>query len=189
MTHDQHTTATDAQTFVDAPVISALNRIAVVGIIGFAVVAGFAAIPLIFELEHTVHEAFHLLVPAVWLALAALVLLWRIVRPPPAGEHDIWARAAQVDPSLTRYARLVSTLMIIGWLVSFGAVIVHHHLATERSTFVTFGILVPLTAAAWILAVVAWTTWCRATLARAEHTAADRLRDYMTEMAKSHRSG
>jgi cobalamin synthase len=186
MTHDRQTTPTDAQRFVDAPVISALNRIAVVAIIGFAVVAGFAAIPLLFHLEHTVHEAFHLLVPATWLALAAAVLLWRILRPPPAGEHDVWARAAQVDPSLTRYARLVSTLMTIGWLVSFGAVIVHHHLATPRSTFVTFGILVPLTAAAWILAVFAWTTWCRATLAHAEHAAADRLRHHMAEIAKPH---
>lgn len=184
MTDDRHRTPSNAQAFVDAPVVAALNRIAIVALIGFAVVAGFAAIPLVFELGHGLHEAFHLLVPAAWLALAALVLVWRILRPPPH-EGDVWSRAAKIDPSLTRYARLVSTLMIVGWIASFGAVIVHHHLATPRSTFVTFGILVPLTAAALILALVAWTAWCRATLARAEHSSADRLRRHMTEMARS----
>jgi hypothetical protein len=174
----------EARTYVDAPIVAALNRIAVVGIIGFVVVAGFASVPLIFEMDPIVHQAFHLLVPAVWLVLAALVLVWLIVHPIPH-EHDVWAHAQHVDPSLTRYARLVSILMMLGWVVSFAVVILHHHLHSPRSTFITFGILVPLTLAAWILAVVAWNAWCRATLARAEHQAADRLRTYWTQLARS----
>lgn len=174
----------EARSYVDAPIVAALNRIAVVGIIGFVVVAGFASVPLLFEMDPAIHQAFHLLVPAAWLALAALVLVWLMVRPIPH-EHDVWARAAHAEPSLTRYARLVSILMMLGWVVSFAVVIAHHHLHSPRSTFITFGILVPLTLAAWILAVVAWNAWCRATLARAEHQAADRLRMYWTQLART----
>lgn len=174
----------EARSYVDAPIIAALNRIAVVGIIGFVVVAAFASIPLIFEMDPVIHQAFHLLVPAVWLAMAALVLVWLIVRPVPH-EHDVWARATHAEPSLARYARGVSLLMMLGWVVSFAVVILHHHLHSERSTFITFGIVVPLTLAAWILAVVAWNAWCRASLARAEHQAADRLRTYWMQLART----
>ncbi len=182
------TGAGDPRAFTDAPVIAALNGIVVRALIGFSVVAGYASLPLLLRLDPPVHAAFHFLLPAGWVAYAILTAARLILRPAPH-EPDVWPRAAEVDSALAGLARRVSAAMTIGWLVAVAAVIVQHHLTSPREVFVTFGIIVPLTFAAWLLAVLAWSGWCRASLARAEHTATDRLRRYWRHVAEPEPKG
>lgn len=162
--------------------IAALNGVIVRALIGLGVVAASASVPLILRLELPFHTAFHFLLPVAWAAYAALTAGTLIFRPPPR-EADVWGRAAEVDASLVRFARRISAVMTIGWLASVAVVLVHHHLNSPREIFVTVGIIIPLTIASWLLAVLAWNSWCRAALARAEHDAAGRLRRYWTGVA------
>lgn len=174
----------DPRTFINAPVIAALNGIVLRAVIGFTAVAGSASVPLILHLDPPVHDAFHFLVPGIWIGGAAMILVLLLLRPAPR-EPDVWSRAAEVDPGLTRFARFVSTVMMVGWLAAFAVVLVHHHLSSPREVFVTLGIIVPLTLAAWIVAVLGWSAWSRATLARAEHEAAGRLRQHISHLPRS----
>jgi hypothetical protein len=75
--------------------------------------------------------------------------------------------------------------MTVGWLAAVGAVLVHHHLSSPDQVLATVLVDVPLTIAIWLLAVLAWTSWCRATLARAQDAAAHRLRRYWSEVPRS----
>ncbi len=177
------TGSSDPRTYLEAPVIAALNAIVVRALIGFSVVAGYASVPLIFRLDPHIHEALHLLLPAGWLVYAGVTAARLILRPSPP-EPDPWARAAEVDSALVHVARRLSAVMTVGWLASVAAVIVHHHLTSPREVFVTFGIMVPLTSVAWLLAVLAWRSWCRASLTRAEHKATERLRRYWSHLAQ-----
>jgi hypothetical protein len=177
----------DPRTFIEAPVLGALNGIVIRAVIGFSLVAAGASFPLLLHLDPPIHQAFHFLVPAGWVVYAALVGALFLLRPPPP-EPDVWARAAEVDPALARFAQRVSAVMLAGWLLAFAAVLVHHHLTSPREVFVTIGIIVPLTFAAWLLAAIAWTGSCRATLARAEHEASGRLRRYWSQLPPT-RSG
>lgn len=174
----------DPRGFVDATIVAALDSIVTRATIGFVVVAAFASLPLIFRMQAPAHAAFHFLVPVGWLVYAlvtGVLLAWK--RAPR--EPDVWERAARVDPGLTRLARRVSAVMTVGWLASLGAVLVHHHLTSPREIFVTLGIIVPLTLATWILAVIAWNGWCHASLARAEHEASERLRQYWRQVPRA----
>jgi len=175
--------ANDPRSFIEAPVIAALNGIVVRALIGLCVVAASASVPLILRMDVPYHKAFHFLLPIGWVVYAALTAALLILRPPPH-EPDVWGRAVEVDAALVRFTRRVSVLMTVGWIASVTVVLVHHHLTSEREIFVTLGIIVPLTFAAWLLAVLAWNSWCRASLARAEHDAADRLRRYWTRVAQ-----
>lgn len=157
--------------------LRALNGIVIRAVVGFGLVAAGASVPLLLHLDPPIHVAFHFLVPAGWVVYAALIGALFLLRPPPA-EPDVWARAAEVELALTRFAQRVSVVMLAGWLFAFAAVLVHHHLTSPREVFVTLGIIVPLTFAAWLLASIAWMSSCRAALARAEHEASGRLRRY-----------
>ena len=172
----------DPRSFIAAPVVAALNGIVVRALIGLSVVAASASAPLILRLDLPFHTAFHFFLPVAWVVYAALTAAILILRPPPR-EADVWGRATEVDSSLVRFARRVSALMMVGWLASVAVVLVHHHLTSPREIFVTVGIIIPLTVASWLLAVLAWSGWCRASLARAEQDAADRLRRYWTGVA------
>lgn len=183
MSNQRASQASDPQAFVDAPVVAALNRIGLLAVGGFAVVAGFATVPLILRLEGSLHEAFHFLVPIAWVAFASCTFVVLQLRPAPA-EPDVWTRAAEVDAGLVRFVRRLSLVMGAGWLAAFGAVMVHHHLSGQRDILYTVGVIGPLTLAAWILAVVAFGAWCRAMLARAEVEAAGRLRRYWSEVGE-----
>jgi len=163
-------------------VVAALHGIVLRAYAGMALVAVGALAPLILHLDPPIHQATHFLIPAAWVAFAIITAELLALRPAPV-ERDAWARAAEVDPDLARYARRVAALMKLGWLAALAAVLVHHHLTTPREIFVTLGIIVPLTLAAWILAVLAWNAWCGVSLARAEHEASGRLRRYWSRMA------
>lgn len=175
--------AGDPRDFIEAPVIAALNRIVVRALIGLCVVAASASVPLILRLDSPFHKAFHFALPAAWVVYAVVTAAMHVLRPPPP-EADVWGRAAEADASLVRFTRRVSALMTVGWLASIAVVIVHHHLTSPREIFVTVGIIVPITVATWVLAVFAWSHSCRASLARAEHDAAERLRRYWTVVAR-----
>jgi len=174
----------DPRSFIDAPVIAALNHIVVRALIGFSVIAAFATFPLILHLDGAIHQAFHFLVPVAWAVYALLTAAILILRPAPR-EPDVWGRASEVDHGLATFTRRVSWVMPVGWLATFAVILVHHHLTSPRDVFVTFGIIVPLTLAAWILAVLAWNAWSRASLARAEHEAAARLRQHVCQLPRS----
>jgi len=173
----------DPRSFTQTPVVAALNGIIVRALIGLSLVAASASVPLILRLDLPFHTAFHFLLPVAWAGYAGVTGAMLILRPPPR-EPDVWGRAAEVDASLVRFARRISAFMFVGWLASVAVVLVHHHLTSPREIFVTVGIIIPLTIAAWLLAVLAWNSWCRAVLARAEHDAAERLRRYWTVVAR-----
>ncbi len=174
--------AGDPREQVEAPVVDALHGIAVRAYVGLAVVAVASLAPLILHLEPPIHQLTHFVVPGGWVAYAALTAGLLTLRATPV-EVDPWGRAREVDPDLVRYVRRVSTLMLVGWLAALVGVLVHHHLTSPREIFVTLGIIVPLTLAAWLLAALAWRAWCHATLARAEDEASSRLRRYWSGMA------
>lgn len=174
----------DPRRFAEQPVVRALNRIAVRALIGFVVVAAFATIPAIARLDERIHQAFDVAVPLGWLAYAVVTAALLALRPAPH-EPNVWSRAAEVEPELTRFARRLSALMTLGWLVAVGAVIVNHHLGSPDEAAYTLLVALPITLAAWLLAVSAWRAWCRATLARGEHAALERLRLYWAGVARS----
>lgn len=160
-----------------------MNFLVISALVGFSVVAAFATFPLILHLDGAIHQAFHFLVPAAWVVYAAVVGALLVLRPAPR-EPDVWGRATAVDPGLARFTRRVMWVMLAGWLATFAVILVHHHLMSPRDVFVTLGIVVPLTLAAWICAAVAWTGWARSVLARAEHEADSRLRRHMQQLAQ-----
>ena len=167
----------DPRSFIEAPVVAALNGIVARALIGLSVVGASATLPVILRMDIRFDHRYHFLLPVAWVVYAALTAAILILRPPPR-EADVWDRAAEVDASLARLARRTSTLMMTGWLASVAVALSLHHLVSAREVLVTLGIVVPLTFDAWLLAVLAWNAWCRASLARAEHDAADRLRRY-----------
>jgi hypothetical protein len=184
MSPGRPTSELDPRSFIDAPVIDALNGIVLRAVVGFTLVAAFASVPLIVQMDEPFHDAFHILLPigAVVYSLATGALL--LLRPAPTGP-DAWSGAKEVDPALVRFARRVSLCMTVGWLAAVGAVLVHHHLSSPDQVLATVLVDVPLTIAIWLLAVLAWTSWCRATLARAQDAAAHRLRRYWSEVPRS----
>lgn len=174
----------DPRSFVEAPVIGALNGIVVRAVVGFSIVAAFASVPLIARLDEPVHDAFHLLLPIGAVGYSVITGALLLLRPAPA-VPDAWAGAAEVDPALARFARRVSLFMIVGWLAAVGAVLVHHHLSSPDQVLMTVLVDVPLTLAVWLAAVFAWNSWCRATLARAQYAASRRLRLYWSDVPRS----
>jgi hypothetical protein len=178
------TSELDPRSFVEAPVIDALNGIVLRAVAGFTLVAALASVPLIVRMDAPVHEVFHILLPigAVVYSLATGALL--LLRPAPPGP-DAWSGAKEADPALVRFARRVSMFMIVGWLAAVGAVLGHHHLSSPDQVLATVLVDVPLTIAIWLLAVLAWSSWCRATLARAQDATAHRLRRYWSGVPRS----
>lgn len=185
MRSNEGTPASEA--FARAPITAALNRIAIRALAGFLLVAGAALVPLIVPLDPGVHEGFHVVLPFAGVAFAVITGAFLMLRPSPP-EPEAWPRAAAADPEMTTFARRVSILMTVGWLVSMGAVFMHHHLGTQKDVVMTLAVDVPLTLAVWILAVFAWNSWCRAHLARAEREADDRLREYWRSVAETRRA-
>lgn len=177
----------DARALVHAPVIDALNGIVVRAAVGFCVVAGLAAFPLLIR-AHEVHGLVHLALPGAWLAYAIVTGATLLYRG-PASDGDPWAGAGTVDPDLARFAQAVSTFMILGWLAAMGGVLVHHHLGSPTEIVWTVAVDVPLMVAVGGLAAFAWRASCRAALTRAENEAADRLRAYWSDVQGAPRGG
>lgn len=147
------------------------------GAIGFALVAAVAALPLVVELDDTVHFAAHVALPAGWVAYT--VISWALAlarRQRVTG--DPWHAAAEIDPSLTAFARMVTGFMIGGWLASVVGVIVHHHLTTTQDILRTLSVDLPVLLIAWALASWTWTRASRRALARAVADSAGRYRRY-----------
>lgn len=179
-------TEQDPRSTVAAPVLAALQGIIARALFGLLLVACAALLPLGLRLEPSIHETLHFLIPASWVAYAALAGILLLVRRAPT-DAEVWERAALIDPDLTRLAKLSSNLMLTGWLGILATVLAHHHLSSARDAFIAAGIISPLTLAAWILAALAWTASCRASLARAEDEAAHRLREYWHGLGRNGR--
>jgi hypothetical protein len=167
----------DPRALVQAPIVAALNGIVWRGVIGFALVAAIAAFPLVVHLDETVHFAAHVALPAGWIAYAVISTAAAYVRRQRV-EGDPWHAAAEADPSLTAFARMVTGFMIGGWLASVVGVIVHHHLSTTQDILRTLSVDLPVLLAAWALASWAWTRRSRRALARAVSDSAGRFRTY-----------
>lgn len=174
---DSSAAATDPRALVHAPIVAALNRIVWRGVVGFAVVAGVAALPLIVELDDTVHFAAHVTLPAGWVAYVLISNTAAFIRRQPV-EGDPWHAAAEADPSLTAFARMVTGFMIGGWLAALVGVLVHHHLSTTPDILRTLSVDLPILLGAWALASWTWTRASRRSLARAVAASAGRFRRY-----------
>jgi hypothetical protein len=162
---------------VQAPIVGALNGIVWRGVIGFALVAGVAALPLVVHLDDTVHFAAHVALPAVWVAYAVVSVVVALVRRQRV-EGDPWTPAAEADPSLTAFARMVTGFMIGGWLASVVGVLVHHHLSTTQDILRTLAVDLPVLLGAWAIASFAFVRASRRSLAQAVVDSADRFRRY-----------
>lgn len=172
----------DPESFVNAPIVAALNGIVVRALIGFGAVATLTTVPLLVPLDPAIHELVHLALPIGWVAYAIATALLLAFRPIPA-DGDPWRRAVEVDPGLAGMARLTSTIMQVGWVACVAAVLVHHHLASPSAVLATFVVDIPLMLAVWILATFAWAQWCRRCLASAEREWTRRLRWYWARAA------
>lgn len=144
---------------------------------GFAIVAGVAALPLLVRLDDSVHFAVHVTLPAGWVVYAAISTARSLLRPQRL-TGDAWHAAAEVDPSLASFARMVTGFMIGGWLASVVGVIVHHHLSTTQDILRTLSTDLPVLVGAWGLASWAWVRAARRALARAVADSAGRFRSY-----------
>jgi hypothetical protein len=174
---DTSAASADPRALVQAPIVAALNGIVWRGVIGFAVVAGVAALPLVVQLDDTVHFAAHVALPAGWVVYAVISTLLAFVRRERVA-GDPWHAAAEADPSLTAFARMVTGFMIGGWLASVVGVIVHHHLSTTQDILRTLSVDLPVLLGAWAVASWAWTRAARRSLARAVVDSAGRFRQY-----------
>jgi hypothetical protein len=174
---DTSAASADPRALVQAPIVAALNGIVWRGVIGFALVAGIAAIPLVVHLDDTVHFAAHVALPAGWVAYAVISTIIATVRRERV-EGDPWHAAAEADPSLSAFARMVTGFMIGGWLATVVGVIVHHHLSTTQDILRTLSVDLPVLLGAWAIASWAWTRASRRSLARAVLDSADRFRQY-----------
>lgn len=174
---DSSAAPADPRALVQAPIVAALNGIVWRGVIGFGLVAGVAALPLVVRLDDTVHFAAHLALPAGWVAYAVISTIIGVIRRHRV-EGDPWRPAAEADPSLTAFARMVTGFMIGGWLATVAGVIVHHHLSTTQDILRTLSVDLPVLLVAWGLASFAWTRAARHRLARAVEDSAGRFRSY-----------
>lgn len=174
---DSSAAPADPRALVQAPIVAALNGIVWRGVIGFVVVAGVAALPLVVHLDDTVHFAVHVALPAGWVAYAAISTIVALVRRERV-EGDPWHVAAEGDPSLTAFARMVTGFMIGGWLASVVGVIVHHHVSTTQDILRTLSVDLPVLLGAWGLGSWAWTRASRRSLGRAVADSARRFRRY-----------
>jgi hypothetical protein len=172
----RRSTAHDPRAAVRAPFVEALNGIVMRATLGFALVAGIAAVPLLVELDEAVHTAVHLVLPIGWVAYAAMAGFLNRRAGPIVG--DPWAKASEAEPGLARFAGAVSGFMIGGWLAAVVAVLVHHHLSTPTDIALTFAVYVPTMVIPWGLASWAWSIRCRHALERAEARANDLFRVY-----------
>lgn len=177
---DSNAAAADPRAIVQAPIVAALNGIVWRGVIGFSLVAGVAALPLVVHLDDTVHFTAHLALPAGWVAYAVFSTAMAFVQRQRV-EGDPWHAAAEADPSLTAFARMVTGFMIGGWLATLVGVIVHHHLSTTQDILRTLSVDVPVLFGAWGLASWAWTRAARRRLALAVADSAGRFRQYWGE--------
>lgn len=167
----------DPRVIVHAPIVAALNGIVWRGVIGFAIVAGVAALPLVVRLDDTIHFAAHVALPAGWVAYAVISTIIALVRRERV-EGDPWHAASEADPSLAAFARMVTGFMIGGWLAALVGVIVHHHLSTTQDILRTLSVDLPVLVGAWALASWTWTRTSRRSLARAVADSAGRFRSY-----------
>lgn len=174
---DPSATSADPRALVQAPIVAALNGIVWRGVIGFALVVSVAAIPLVVQLDDTVHFAAHVVLPAGWVAYAVISTVMAFVRRQRV-EGDPWHAAAEADPSHTAFARMVTGFTIGGWLATVVGVIVHHHLSTTQDILRTLSVDLPVLLGAWAIASWAWTRASRRSLARAVVDSAGRFRQY-----------
>lgn len=167
----------DPRALVQAPIVGALNGVVWRGVIGFAVVAAVAALPLVVHLDDMIHFAAHVALPAGWVAYAVISTIIAMVRRDRV-DGDPWQAAAEADPSLAAFARMVTGFMIGGWLAAVVGVMVHHHLSTTQDILRTLSVDLPVLLGAWALASWAWTRASRRSLARAVAASAGRFRAY-----------
>lgn len=123
------------------------------------------------------HFAAHVALAAGWVAYAVVSMILAFVRRQRV-EGDPWRSAAEADPSLTAFARIVTGFMIGGWLASVVGVIVHHHLTTTQDILRTLSVDLPVLLGAWALASWTWTRPSRRRLARAVVDSPGRFRRY-----------
>jgi hypothetical protein len=174
---DTSTAPADPRALVQAPIVAALNGIVWRGVIGFALVAAVAALPLLVRLDDQVHFAVHVALPVGWVAYAVVSTAIALLRPQRLA-GDPWHAAAEADSSLAAFARMVTGFMIGGWLASVVGVIVHHHLSTTQDILRTLSTDLPVLLGAWGLASWAWVRASRRSLARAVADSAGRFRSY-----------
>lgn len=172
----------DPREAVRAPVVGALDRIMVLAAAGFVLVTGAVAVPLLLDLAPEVREAVRLSLPVGWFAYAVITGLWFLARRPRI-EGNAWQRAWEMDHAVARMSRLVSSLMLAGWLAAIAALVANDYLADPSSALMTLGVELPALLAGWILAALAWSAWTAAHLGQAEKASEEAFRRYWTAVA------
>jgi hypothetical protein len=169
----------DPRAVVEAPVRLALNGIVLRGMLGFALLALAVACPAPLGLDPMVHEAIHLAVPCLLIAVIVLVLGERIVRgrPPEATRDAAWVRAREMAPDEARLAAIAVAALPVALLGSLMALALPHLL--DRSQLPTYvGLWIPLLIILTALTSAAWMDHCRDSIARAVADSEVRFRGY-----------
>jgi len=143
---------------VTEPVVRALDTLIVAAVASFAL-SVMAVLATVLAADGAFHAVAHLSLPG----LMGIVIVARCVhrlRRPAASRDDAWTRAGAIDPSDTRLARVLSIAVPLAWLVGSVGILLRHGLELHGHT-AGVGVLLPLSAALWILATFAWTDACR----------------------------
>jgi hypothetical protein len=176
------TSSPDPRQLVEAPVHRALDFLVVRGAASFAV-GVLAVLVTVMAPEGMVHQLGHAALPGVLL----FVVLARAFHAAAARGEWIgagaWARAAEVNRPETQFAALVAVAVPVSWAAGLGAVLVRHA-SDPPAAAAILGVWLPLAAALWFLATIAWAGDCRERLARAHEAAEARFRAYWAGVSR-----
>ena len=168
---------------VEAPIRGALNAIVIRATVTFAAVS-LAVWATISMADGPLHAVAHLGLPALLLA----VILWRaatvVVRGrPPISTEEAWAHARATHSGDTTFATLVAAMPPIAWLIGGIAIAVRH--VEHHNLGAVLAVYLPLAAALWFFATLAWAQDCRERVARAVADSERRFRDYWSNVRTS----
>ena len=168
---------------VEAPIRGALNAIVIRATVTFGAVS-LAVWATISMVHGPLHAVAHLGLPALLL----VIILWRaasvIVRGrAPISSEEGWARARATQSADTFFTTLVAAMLPIAWLIGGIAIAVRH--VEHHNLGAVLAVYLPLAAALWFLATLAWVQDCRERVARAVADSEQRFRDYWSNVRTS----
>ncbi len=169
--------------YVAEPMRLALDGIVAKGTLVFAGAAIAVAVTIM-----PVDRGVRILTYHVLPGLLAHYVLSRFI-PAPGRRHvapdsAAWDRARELDPSDTRFARVIQLIVPAGTLLA-GAALLCPHLADPDDQARVLGVFLPLFVLLWVGVTFAWIDECRGRLAAAAADSDRRFRAYWAGIGRA----